>query len=53
MNLALLGVDLANKPSLISESGANTQVNIHPAGGNLTTRHTYDIVDPLRGNNSQ
>jgi hypothetical protein len=40
MNLALLLVDATNKLSLISESGAETQVNIHPAGENLTTRHT-------------
>jgi hypothetical protein len=36
MNLALLQVDTVNKSSLISESGTETQVNIHPAGENLT-----------------
>jgi hypothetical protein len=29
MNLALLQVDSTNKPSLISESDAETQVNTH------------------------
>jgi hypothetical protein len=42
MNLALLRVDAMNKPSLLSESGAETQVNIHTIGENLTTQHTYD-----------
>jgi hypothetical protein len=37
MNLALLRVDAANKTSLISESGMETQVNIHHVGKNLTT----------------
>jgi hypothetical protein len=32
MNLVLLWVDALNKSSLISESDAETQVNIHPAG---------------------
>jgi hypothetical protein len=43
MIIALLRVDATNKPSLISESGVKTQVNIHPAGENLITRHTYDL----------
>jgi hypothetical protein len=32
MILALLRVDVVNKPSLISESVAETRVNIHPVG---------------------
>jgi hypothetical protein len=47
MNLALLRVGTANKPSLISKSGMETQVNIHHAGENLTTLHMYDLEDPL------
>jgi hypothetical protein len=39
MNLALLRVDIVNKMSLISESGAETQGNIHPAWKNLNTTH--------------
>jgi hypothetical protein len=50
MTLALLIADSANKPSLISESGVNTQVNIHPAGDNLTTRHMHGLYDPTHGN---
>jgi hypothetical protein len=43
MNFALLQVDVANKSSLISESGIETQVNIHSVEKNLTTRYTYDL----------
>jgi hypothetical protein len=53
MNLALLRVDAANKPPLISKSGAETQVNIHPVGEYLTTQHTYDLEDPSYGNRLQ
>jgi hypothetical protein len=53
MNLALLRVDAANKPSLISESSMETQVNIHLVGENLTIRHMYDLKDPPYSNSSQ
>jgi hypothetical protein len=43
MMLILLRVDVTNKQSLISESGAETQVNIYPVGENLTARHTYEL----------
>jgi hypothetical protein len=43
MILALLRIDAANKLSLISESGAKTQINIHHVGDNLTTRHTHGL----------
>jgi hypothetical protein len=52
VNLPLLQVDSTNKLSQISESGAKTQVNIHPAGKNLTTRQSYDLEDPPCGNSS-
>jgi hypothetical protein len=53
MNLALLLVDSANKSPFISESGVETQVNIHPVRENLTTRHMYDLKDPPCGNSSR
>jgi hypothetical protein len=37
MKVPLLWLDSMNKPSLISESGAVTEINIHPTGENLTT----------------
>jgi hypothetical protein len=43
MKVALLQFDSAIKQSLISKSGAETQVNTHPTGGNLTTQHTHDL----------
>jgi hypothetical protein len=53
MILALLWVDAVNKPSLISKSATETQVNIHHAGKKLITWHAYDLEDPPYGNRSQ
>jgi hypothetical protein len=53
MNLALRSVDASNKPSLISDNGAETKVIIHPVGENLTTQHMYDQEEPPCRNSSQ
>jgi hypothetical protein len=37
MKVTLLRLDTAIKPSLISESVAETLINVHPAGENLAT----------------
>jgi hypothetical protein len=43
MKVALLRLHAMNKSSLIYESGAETQINIHPARENLTTHHMHHL----------
>jgi hypothetical protein len=43
MNVVLLRVDLVYKSLLISESGMETQINVHPLRENLTTRHMHGL----------